>query len=151
VGLSEGEGQAADRAWWARLAGQPPGQVRIEVLNAGWDNWVLSDVDPSGSKVTPTPHGIGPLLVRAFPSLEVLRTIDPPGEDTTWDYTACFAGDMLVDRLRGFNEQRLAAIDQAGAVHDLKEQEDEWLIPAANGTWLAATRTTIRRCGILRS
>jgi hypothetical protein len=150
VGLSEGEGQDAARAWWVRSVGQPSGQVRIEVLNAGWDNWVLSDVEPSGSKVTTTPHGIGPLLVRAFPSLEVLRTIDPPGDDTAWDYTACFAGHMLVERLRGFDNERLVAIDEAGAVHDLNEQEDEWLIPAASGTWLAATRTTIRRCGILQ-
>jgi hypothetical protein len=52
--------------------------MHIEVLNAGWDNWVLSDVDPSGTKIITTPHGIGPLLVQSFPSLEILRSIDPP-------------------------------------------------------------------------
>ena len=38
VGLSEGEGQDATRAWWVRSAGQSPGQIRIEVLDAGWDD-----------------------------------------------------------------------------------------------------------------
>jgi hypothetical protein len=67
VGLPEREGQDATQAWWIRSVGQPPGQVRIEVLKVGWDDRVLSDVDPSGSKVITTPHGAAPLLVRSFP------------------------------------------------------------------------------------
>jgi hypothetical protein len=101
VGLSEGEGQDAAQAWWVRSAGQVLGQIRIEVLDAGWDDWLLGDVDPSGAKVITTPHNTGPLLVRAFPSLEVLRAIDPPGERSGWDFTACFAGDMLISELIG--------------------------------------------------
>lgn len=50
VGLSEGEGQDAARTWWVRWASQFPGQMRIEVLDGGWDDWVLADVDASGSK-----------------------------------------------------------------------------------------------------
>jgi hypothetical protein len=150
VGLSEGEGQDAARAWWVRSAGQLPGQIHIEILDAGWDDWVLSDVDPSGTKVITTPHNAGPLFVRAFPSLEVLRAIDPPGQEAGWDFTACFAGDLLIAKLIGPHE-RLVAIGHDDIVHDLDEQEYGWLIPAAHGTWLAATRTTIRRCRIPRS
>ena len=40
------------------------------------------------------------------------------------------------------------AISQDDTVHDVDGQEDGWPVPAADGTWLAATRTTIRRCGI---
>ena len=64
VGLSEGEGQDAARAWWVRSANPPGGPARIDLIDAGWDD----------------------------------------------------------------------------------EQEQGWLIPAARGTWLAATRATIRRC-----
>jgi hypothetical protein len=148
VGLSEGEGQDAVRAWWVRSAGRSPAQARIQVLDAGWDDWVLSDVDPSGTKIITTPHNSGPLLVRAFPGLDVLRSIDPPGEDARWDFTACFAGNLLVAKLIGPRE-RLVAIAADGAVHDLGEDDESWLIPASRGTWLAATRTTIRRCRVL--
>jgi hypothetical protein len=147
VGLSEGEGQDATRAWWIRPASQSSGQTRIDILDAGWDDWVLSDVDPSGSKVITTPHNSGPLLVRSFPSLDVLRVIDTPSSGAYWDFTACFAGDMLVNRLIG-DQERLVAISQDDTVHDVDGQEDGWLIPAAHGTWLAATRTTIHRCRI---
>lgn len=144
VGLSEGEGQDAVRAWWVRSASGPGGDRRLEVLDAGWDDWVLTDVDPSGTKIITTPHGTGPLLVRSFPGLEILRSVEPP-EQTCWDFTACFAGDLIVSKLIG-DQERLVALSEDGTIHDLAEQEDCWLIPAANGTWLAATRTTIRRC-----
>ena len=58
---------------------------------------------------------------------------------------ACFAGDVIVNKLVG-QQERLTAIDQVGIIHDLGEPVDGWLIPAAHGTWLMATRTTIRRC-----
>jgi putative transposase of IS4/5 family DUF4096 len=57
VGLSEGEGQDAARAWWVRSAASPAGPSRIEVRDAGWDHWVLSDVDHSGGIIITTPHG----------------------------------------------------------------------------------------------
>jgi hypothetical protein len=124
----KGKAKDAVRAWWIRSAGQSRGQIRLEVLAAGWDDWVLSDVDPSGTKVITTPHNTGPLLVRSFPGLEVLRAIDAPGEQAGWDFTACFAGDMLVNKLIG-GQERLVAAGQDGTVHELDEQEDGWLIP----------------------
>jgi hypothetical protein len=150
VGLSEGEGQHAARAWWVRSASQPSGQIRIEVLKAGWDNWVLSDVDPSGTKIITTPHGTGPLLVRSFPGLETLRSVDPPPVNAFWDSTACFAGNMIVNQLME-QQERFVAIGRYGRIDDLDEQGDGWLIPAAQGSWLMATRSTIRRCRIVNS
>jgi len=143
VGLSEGEGQDAVRAWWVRSAGRPPGETGIEVLNGGWDDWVLSDVDPSGSKIITTPHLGGPLLVRSFPSLEIIRSVDPPPGES-WDFTAFFAGDMIVSSLLG-DQERFVAIGPRGRIADLDEFEARYLVPAATGTWLAVTRTTIQR------
>jgi hypothetical protein len=144
VGLSEGEGQDAARTGWVRSDNQQPAQIHLEVIDAGWDNWVLSDVDPSGTKVITTPHGAGPLVVRSFPDLEILRSVEPPGANF-WDFTACFADDMIVTKLIG-QQERLVAIGQDDTIHDLDEHEDGWLIPASHGSWLAATSTTIRRC-----
>jgi hypothetical protein len=151
VGLSEGEGQDAARAWWVRSASEPSGQVRIEVLHANWDNWVLSDVDPSGTTILTTPHVAGgPLLVRSFPGLETVRSVDPPAGDEFWDFTAFFAGHMIVNALLR-REERLVAIDRHGRIDDLDEHEGGWHVPAAHGTWLTATRTTIRRRRIVGS
>ena len=148
VGLSEGEGQDAARAWWVRSAGQLSGQMRIEVLDGGWDDWLLVDVDPSGSKIITTPHGGGPLLVRSFPSLEIVRSIEPPpGED--WGIDAFFAGNMIVTALRGRGES-FVAIARGGKIADLDQYEATYLVPAARSTWLAVTRTTIRRRRVIR-
>jgi hypothetical protein len=144
VGLSEGEGQDAARAWWVRSASP----VGIEVIDAGWDDWVLSDVHHSGRTIVTTPHRDGPLTVRSFPGLEVLLSVDPPSTEDPcfWDFTACFAGDgLIINKLIGHDE-RLASIDLNGDVHDLGEAEEDWLIPAAHATWLAANRATFRRC-----
>ena len=84
VGLSEGEGQDAARAWWVRSATSPGGPPRIEVRDAGWDHWVLSDVDHSGGVIITTPHRGRPLVVRSFPRLEVLLSVDPPSGDEFW-------------------------------------------------------------------
>jgi hypothetical protein len=143
VGLSEGEGQDAVRAWWIRSGGQGPGETQLDVLDGGWNDWVLSDVDASGTKIITTPHGAGPLLVRSFPGLEILRSVDPPAQ-SHWDFTACFSGDMIVNKALGEHE-RLVAIDEDSAIHRVADQEDGWLIPAASGTWLTATRSTICR------
>lgn len=145
VGLSEAEGQDAARAWWVRSATSAGEPSRIEVVDAGWDHWVLSDADPSSGAIITAPHRDGPLAVRSFPTFEVLLSIDPPGDDEFWDHSACFASEgLIVARLIGPSE-RLVAIDLNGEVHDLAEQEQGWLIPAAGNTWLSATRTTIQR------
>lgn len=132
----------------------PPGRpAGIELIDAGWDDWVLSDVHQSGRAIVTTPHRAGPFVVRSFPDLEILLSVDPPiaGEHSGWDFTACFVGDgLIVNKIIGHDE-RLAAIDLNGDVQDLHEQdlheqEQGWLIPAADSTWLAATRTRIRRC-----
>jgi hypothetical protein len=144
VGLSEGEGQDAARAWWVRSATSPDEASRIEVLDAGWDHWVLCDATPDAGVIITTPHGNGPLAVRSFPTLDVLLSIDPPGGEF-WDRSACFAGaGLIAGKLVGPGE-RLVAIDLNGEVHDLAEREQGCLIPAAGNTWLSATRTTIQR------
>jgi hypothetical protein len=144
VGLSEGEGQDAARAWWVRSASP----AAIEVIDAGWDDWVFSDVHHSGRTILTTPHSGGPLTVRSFPSLEVLLSVDSPSTEdhSGWDFTACFVGDdVIINKLIG-DDERLAAIDLNGEVHDLDELEEGWLVPAADGTWLAVSGTAIRRC-----
>lgn len=147
VGLSEGEGQDATRAWWVRSSSRPGSPDGIEVISAGWDDWVLSDVHHSGRAILTTPHRSGPLTVRSFPDLEILMSVDRPSDDHWfWDFTACFIGDgLIINKLLGQSE-RLAAIDLNGEVHDLDELDEGWLVPAAYGTWLTVGRTTIRRC-----
>jgi hypothetical protein len=148
VGLSEGEGQDAAHSWWVRSATSPGGPAGIEVIDAGWDDWVLSDVHHSGRTIVTTPHRGGPLTVRSFPSLEILLSVRPPSAEDHcgWDFIACFAGDgLIINKLIGHDE-RLAAIDLNGEVHDLDELEEGWLVPAAYGTWLTVGRTAIRRC-----
>src|SRR5262249_12154402 len=107
VGLSVGEGQDAAKTWWVRPSNQAHEHGNIELLDAGWDNWVLSDVDTSGRSVITTPHAEGPLLVRSFPGLDIVRSIDPP-DDAEWDFTACFAGDLLVNKLLDSRERMVA-------------------------------------------
>jgi hypothetical protein len=144
VGLSEGEGQDAARAWWVRSTQQPDGSDGIEVLDAGWDHWVLCDVDQAGSQIIAVPHRRpGPLIVRSFPDLTPVRAIKSPHDDHSWDHTACFGGDMIVRRLYGTHD-RIVAIDPAGAIHDL-HLDGEDLIPAAADSWLTVSRTAVRR------
>ncbi len=152
VGLSEGQGQEATRAWWVRSVSQPLGQMRIKVLKGGWGDWILSDVDPSGTKIITTPHMGGPLLVRSFPSLEIIWSVDPPPGEY-WEESALFAGEMIVNALSGpqHGQRRFVAVNRYGKIADLDENEDGWLFPAAHGTWLTATRTTIRRRRMVRS
>jgi hypothetical protein len=95
VGLSEGGGQDAVQAWWVRSASHFPGEMSIEVLDGGWNSWIFIDVDPSGSKVIAMPHMGGPLLVGSFPSLEIVRSIEPPPGES-WIERAFFAGEMIV-------------------------------------------------------
>jgi hypothetical protein len=144
VGLSEGEGQNAARAWWARSGRQPGGQVLIETLAAGWDDEILCDVDSSGAQVITMLYPLGPVLVRSFPDLRVRRTIELPAYATSWRPPAFFAGDLILARV----SCGLVAFRQDGTVDTLNDQESGWLIPAAYGTWLTATRTRIRHAKI---
>lgn len=65
------------------------------------------------------------------------------------DLHACFVGDLIVTKLVG-DDERLAVINLDGQVRELEEQEEGWLTPAADGTWLTVSRTTIRRCRLTR-
>lgn len=118
----ERAGQDASRAWWVRSVNQDTGSARVKVLDAGWENWVFSDVDPADTRVITTSYRTGPLLVRSFPSLDVLRVIDPPGEKDAWDFTACFAGDLLVNKLIG-PQERLVALGQDDTIHELDKRD----------------------------
>lgn len=141
VGLSVGEGQNAARAWWVRLAEDDPGA--LEVIEAGWDDAVLADVDPSGKLVVTAPHGTGPLVVRTFPELETLQRVATPNADTFWDPTACFVGPCLVARLAGAPEVTVA-VHRDGKLEVL-DVGGGWLVPAANRTWLTVEPNRIRR------
>jgi hypothetical protein len=90
----EGEGQEGAQAWWS---------------------------DPSGSKIITTPHQGGPILVRSFPSLEIVRSVDPPPGEY-WDFNASFADNMIVSALKG-QEERFAAIAPHGKIADLDQSE----------------------------
>ena len=144
VGLSEGEGQDAAQAWWVRSVSHSPGEMSIEVLDGGWKSWIFIDVDPSGSKVITTPHMGGPILVRSFPSLEIVRSIEPPPGES-WIERAFFAGEMIVGGF-GAQEDRFVAISERGRIIDLDQPEARYLVPADHGTWMAVTQTVIRRC-----
>ena len=96
------------------------------------------------------PHDYhGPLLVRSFPSLEVVRSVEPPSGEH-WDCDAFFAGDMIVSTLRG-EEDRVVAINRRGKIEDLDQPEALYIFPADHGTWLEIGRTTVRRRGIVDS
>jgi hypothetical protein len=88
VGLSGGEGQDAAWAWWVRPADRATEGAGLRVIDAGWDDWVLSDADPSGSRVIATSHDGERLLVRSFPrgfrgrTAEEMRLVRHPPEFT---------------------------------------------------------------------
>src|SRR6266568_165871 len=142
VGLSEGEGQDAAKAWWVRVADKSGG--RLDLLDAGWDDQVLVDVNSAGTRIITTPHGgVGrPLTVRSFPELAVIREVPPPGPDQPWDFVACFVGSNLVGNLLG-DEEQTVAIDPTGRIEPLDVGEG-WLVPAAD-SWLTVERTRIRK------
>jgi hypothetical protein len=81
--------------------------------------------------------------------MEIARPVEPPPGEC-WDFNAFFAGDMIVSALLG-KEERFVAIGPHGKIADLDESEAMYLVPAGHGTWLAITRTTIRRCKMIRS
>jgi hypothetical protein len=67
--------------------------------------------------------------------------------------SAFFAGDMIVNALTGpeHGQRRFVAVNPRGQIADLNEDWDASLRPAADGTWLTATRTTIRRRTMVRN
>jgi hypothetical protein len=145
VGLTtEEKWEEGNRAWWVRSHAKP--SADFDVIEAGWNGWYLTDVDRSGTRILTTSVD-EPILVRSFPGLDVIRTIEPPAEDHQWG-SACFADDLIittVSDLRTGDETR-GAIDPAGTFHPMDSHgELEWLSPAADGTWLIATPTSIRR------
>ena len=145
VGLSEGEGQDAVQAWWVRSPSRSSGEMRIEVLDAGWKSWIFSDVDPTGSQIITTPHlGDGPILVRSFPSLEIVRSIEPPPGES-WTESAFFAGEIIVGGLQ-HRDDRFVAISQHGRIMDLQQSGARYFAAADHGTLMAVTSTVIRRC-----
>ena len=141
VALSEGEGQDATRAWWVRAV-DDAGRFRLEVLDAGWDDAVLMDADRTGDRVLVGPHVAGPLTVRSFPDLRVLREVSPPDPEEAWDFTACFVREHLVARLLD-GVARTVAVDRRGRVEEL-DVGPGWLVPAWD-SWLTVERTRLRR------
>jgi hypothetical protein len=162
VGLSEAEGQDAARAWWVRAADRAGGGSELRVIDAGWDDWILSDADPSGSRIITTSHDGARLLVRPFPGdlrgrtaeemrlvrhppeFAVLQEIHSPGDDYFWHEVACFAGDFIVAKLDGLAE-RFVAVDRDSVIHRLDDPQDGWLSGGPDDTWFAATSTGLRR------
>lgn len=134
VGIAEGEGENAARAWWIRRS--EPG---IELQVAPWDDEHLSDVDQSGRQVVTTALSGGRIRTRSFPSLEVVREIDVEGED--FILSACLVGERIVARL--YYRQVTAAIDGEGRVEEL-DVDDGWLVPAAD-SWLSVRPDSLRR------
>jgi hypothetical protein len=142
--------------------------TELRVVDAGWDDWVLGDADPSGSRIITTSHDGGRLVVRSFPrdlrgrtagemrllrhppAFPVLQEIRPPDDDCFWHEVACFAGDFIVARLDG-PAGRFVAIGRDGVIHRLDDPEDGWLVGGPDGTWLAATSAGFRRYRLLAS
>jgi hypothetical protein len=126
--------------WWVRSAGR----AGFEVLAAGWRDWIFADVDRTGSRVVTLPHdGAGPFFVRAFPSLEVVRSVDPP-PGKLWGFDGFFTGDLIVSTFRGGGEG-LVAFSGHGQIEELDQPRAFGFSPADDGTWLETTGTTIRR------
>ncbi|MBO0804507.1 MAG: hypothetical protein J2P25_15710 [Nocardiopsaceae bacterium] len=159
VGLSEGEGQDGLRAWWVRSRPEP--SPEFDLLDGGWDDEILVDVDPTGTRIlNATPDG-GPLQVRSFPGLDVLRIIEPPegDEDRGWDWSACFADDFIISKLTNYDRdtEDLLAVAPDGTIHSLgityrldTDYDGEDLTPAGDGTWLMTSKTGIRRYCLTR-
>jgi len=141
VGLSVSEGQDAARAWWVRLSHDDP--AALEVIDAGWDDAVLADVDPSGKLVVTAPHGTGPLVIRSFPELEPMKRIATPNPAAFWNLNVCFVGARLVARLSGQPDVTVA-IHRDGKLEVLGVG-DGWLVPAADDTWLTVDPGRVRR------
>jgi hypothetical protein len=141
VGLSVDEGKDAARAWWVRLGDDA--RPTLEMLDAGWDDNVLADVDPSGKLVVTVPHGTGPLVVRTFPDLEPLLRVAAPNADTFWNLDACFVGTRLVARLSGQPDVTVA-VHRDGKLEVLAVGPGR-LVSAAQHTWLTVEPDRIRR------
>lgn len=132
VGLSASEGQHGARTWWARLSDDVPGT--LDVIDAKWDDALLTDVDPSGKLVVTAPLGTGPLVISTFPELEVIKRVAPPNPHTFWNLNACFVGQHLVARLSGQPDVTVA-VHRDGKLEVLNVGDGN-LVPAAKRTWL---------------
>lgn len=140
MGLSVGEGQDAARAWWIRVddAGQ------LQVHDPKWTAAILADADAAGAHILTTPHsGDGPLTVRSFPDLLVVRTIPSPA-GSSWLDTACFAGEHVIAQLQDEENERVVAIAPSGATRTLDVGEGS-IVGAEHDSWLIAGRTRVAR------
>ncbi len=140
VGVSESEGENAAHAWFVRPSQSHPGTPEVHVVDAGWNDEHLTDIDQSGSRVLTTGLNSGRITIRSFPSLDIVRELDIPEEELPLG--ASFVGSHLVTRL--YHRQATIAIDSANRVHEL-EADDGWLVPGPNDSWLSVTRSGLRR------
>jgi hypothetical protein len=133
VGLSVGEGQDGAFAWWVRL-----GDDRLEVVGAPWDDEVLIDVDPNGTRILTTPHEDGPIKIRSFPDLAVVRELDPPSGHG-WDFDACFAGDHVVAKAVEWDAETevVMAIDPDRGRSELV-RSPAWISPGPDASWITS-------------
>lgn len=141
VGLSVGEGQEATKAWWVRLQ-----EDELQVVDAGWNDEVLFDVDSTGSRIITTPHVEGPLKIRSFPDLQVVQEIAPP-EGYVWDYYACFVGSRIVARAHddhGGDTEILVAVGADGHPTPLARTESP-IAPGPEGSWISTWPNGIQR------
>ncbi len=141
VGLSASEGQHSARAWWVRLSDDEPS--KLDVVDPGWDDALLTDVDPSGKLVVTAPLGTGPLVIWTFPELEVLKRVAAPNPHTFWNLNACFVGQHLVARLSGQPDVTVA-VHRDGKLEVLNVGDGN-LVPAAKRSWLTVEPHRIRR------
>lgn len=141
VGLSVGEGQDGAYAWWCR-----PHARQLEVIEGGWTDEVLFDADAAGTRILTTPHVTGPIRIRSFPRLEVLREIEPPPA-YAWDFSACFVGAWIVARAYaddGGDDEILVAIDPVDRITTLTPTEAP-ICPGPGGSWISTGSRGITR------
>ncbi len=140
VGLSVGEGQDGVYAWWVRLAGD-----QLELFEAPWDDEVLVDVTAAGNRVLTTPHADGPIRIRSFPGLALLREIPPPA-GLGWDFDACFAGAAVVARALAWEagSEVLVAVGEDDSLTTLARTTDA-VTAGPRGSWLALAAGGLER------
>ena len=140
VGLTVGEGQDGAYTWWVRLTGEG-----IELIRAPWDDEVLFDVDATGNRILTTPHDDGPIRIRSFPQLTMLRELLPPA-GYAWDYYACLIGEVVVARAheKDGDDGILVAVDDEGTLTTLAQTHDS-IHPGPDGSWFASTDEGIER------
>jgi hypothetical protein len=116
VGVSESEGENAAHAWFVRPSQPHARTPELQVIDAGWNDEHLTDIDQSGSRVLTTALNSGRITVRTIPTLDIVRELDMLEDELPLG--ACFVGSHLVTRL--YHRQATIAIDSANRVHELE-------------------------------